>query len=509
MEKTPGLSIPGCAMPAAGVLALILACAGMPYIYFFRDYDYIEGTARKIQDTAVLAAQVGVGALALIVVLGAVAGLVSTAGIWTRWASPAARAVYEKVALKQADHMELPEGLSTYNVQNHYRERTPIPVEIAGGQPMIAEVTPAALAAPQAEASAGMLARLRAEGHLSPGGLYVGQGEEGGARIDMATCGFIAIGGRSRSGKTRTTQLIIAQAVLQGWDVALCDPFPNKADGLMNLCKPMSGHFFKQAGTPEEIAKTIQLVDKIGRRRIDGERWDKPLLLVIEEFSNVVIRGMLPSEILDLLPAMAMLYAAVGVHGVIIGHDFSRSMLGDRYGALLRRACTHRIAHRLAPDAAELLVPSSYTGQVVELRPGRALYWGEDSPQGVDVPLIADVDLALAARGVAPKPYAPWAPRTIAPTPPDQVVEPATAAPSAKVVPQTTQLDLAADELILDVLRVARVELDADEIARRVALPVGTVRNRLAALRAEGDINHRKDGRRFVYSVLQPVPLVA
>lgn len=511
MENSPRAPS-GCLTGAPAIVAvvgLILACVGMPWYYFINDYTYVEGTARKVQDAGALVAQ-GlawglVGFLVLVAGYGLVGLVLSSAGGWTRWASPAARDAYLQIELARAQHQVLPEAMSSMTITHNYNQRLPAPVatDLPGPFVFDAEEAPPALASPGAgeASSAGVLARLRREGQLTPGGLYVGQGEEGGARIDMATCGFIAIGGRSRSGKTRTTQLLIAQAVLQGWDVALCDPFPNKADGLMSLCKPLSGHFFKQAGAPEEIAKTIQLVDKIGRRRIDGERWERPVLLVIEEFSNVVIRGMLPPEILDLLPAMAMLYAAVGVHGVIIGHDFSRSMLGDRYGALLRRACTHRIAHRLAPDAAELLVPSSYAGQVVELRPGRALYWGEDSPLALDVPLIADADLTLAARGVAPKPYAPWAPRTIAQTPAEQIVE---RAPS-RAVPPTTNLDIQAAEFILDCLRGTRLELDVKEIARRTGLAESTVNSTLAQLRAGELVTHRRDSRRFVYRILPPV----
>jgi hypothetical protein len=497
----------GTAPAIVAVVGLIIACIGMPWVYFFRDYDYIEGTARRVQDAGVLATQgLAWGLIGLLVLVGlyALAGLALTsAGGWTRWASPSARATYEAIELARAQHQVLPEGLSSMTVTHNHNQRLPAPVAAPAELPSPAEqaVIGTAEAPPALPAPTGgpILAQLKAKGLVTPGSLFVGLGDEAPARIDMQACGFVAVGGRSRSGKSTTTALLLTQAALMGWDVALCDPFPHKPDGLMSLCRPLSGHFFRQAGSPEEIAKTILLVDKIGQRRMAGlDPNDRPVLLVIEEFTNVVIREMLAQDILNLLPAMAMAYAAVGVHGIIIGHDFSRNMLGDDYGATLRRACTHRIAHRMAPDAAELLVPSAaHARQVAELRPGRVLFWGDDSPELVNVPRVEEPDLVFAARGKAPKAYqTPQGRTTKAPAPPSaQVVEAAPAPPAHRSVPETTRLASSVDEWVLEYLQSEGGWHTADAIARGIGANPGTLKNKLKRLADAGNVRSRGPGR--------------
>jgi hypothetical protein len=57
------------------------------------------------------------------------------------------------------------------------------------------------------------------------------------------------------------------------------------------------------------------------------------VILVIDEFTNLVWRDALPADIYRILPSMAIEYAGVGVHGVIISHDYSRAGLGNELGA--------------------------------------------------------------------------------------------------------------------------------------------------------------------------------
>jgi hypothetical protein len=491
------------------VVLVVVSCAGMPWYYFVRDYDYVEGTARKAQDAGVFAAQAlswGLVGLLVLVAGYALVGLfLSSTGGWTRWASPAARDAYLQVELARAQHQVLPEAMSSMTITHNYNQRlpaTPAPAELPAPpteqQVIAAEEAPPAL--PAGPPSTAILPQLQAKGLITSGSLFVGLSEEGSARIDMQTCGFVAVGGRSRSGKSTTTKLLVSQAVLMGWHVAICDPFPQKPDGLLSLCRPLSGHLIKQAGNAEEIAKTILLIDKIGQRRMAGlDLNDRPVLLVIEEFSNVVIRQMLPQDILNLLPAMAMAYAAVGVHGIIIGHDWSRNMLGDEYGATLRRACTHRIVHKMAVDAAELIVPSTAQArQVAELRPGRVLFWGDDSPELISVPKIDEPDLVFAAGGKAPKPYPhrQGAQRAAAAPPAEeapgtQVVEP-TPTP-LRAAPPTTQLPQPTlDEQILEFLGTRGGWHTANTIAIALGGNPGSFKTKMSKLARAGQVRSRE-----------------
>ena len=382
------------------------------------------------------------------------------------------------VELTRAAHSAFP-ALSHYSVRNAGGPAAMPPPVIEGE--LVA-------AAPPPLAPGAVLPQLHARGQIGGGLLLAGLSGGTPQQIAMRACGFIAVGGQSRSGKTTTVALLLAQAALHGWHIALCDPFPHKTDGLLCLCQPLSGALFRQAATPDEIAQTIRLVDKIGRRRLEGDPREPPVLLVIEEFSNLVIRRMLPPDVLDLLPAMAMAYASVGVHAIIIGHEFSRALLGERYGATLRRACTHRIIHRLAPDAAEFLLPSAaYARQVVDLQPGRALLWGEDSPTLISIPKVGAPDFQFAAQGRPPRPYAPWPGRALA----------VAAALPAPPPPPPASLD----ERIVALLAAHGQARDGNTIAAQLGADLQQVRNALTRLAHAGRISRQGLARSYTYAV--------
>jgi hypothetical protein len=176
--------------------------------------------------------------------------------------------------------------------------------------------------------------------------------------IELSECGFIGVGGQPRVGKATLVTLLLAQAALLGWHIALGDPHVHKEDGLIQRCQPLSGHCFRQAATPEEIAQVIRFVNKIGRR-VMGDQDRTPLVLVLDEFTNLVIRKLLPDDVLAALPVMAMECAGVGVHGIIIGHDWNARLLSGDLGAALRRAITHRLICRSDAQNAEFLLPNA------------------------------------------------------------------------------------------------------------------------------------------------------
>jgi hypothetical protein len=265
---------------------------------------------------------------------------------------------------------------------------------------------------PLSSNAGGTLAQLRQLGHIcrSDRSLLVGYTAGEPQYIELATCGFIGIGGAARSGKSTEALLLIEQAVLSGWHVFIADPHIHKADGLLNRCLPFSGRIERQAVTPEEIATMIRTVDKIGRRRVQGDPDRTPCLLVIDEFTNLVWRDELPDDILRILPSMAIEYAGVGVHGMIISHDYSRAGLGSELGAALRRSFTHRIAKRMDAGNVEFLFPKGSATQaraVAGLETPQGVYHGPDGTQTVLVPWVSGEDALYAAQGTPPRPYAP------------------------------------------------------------------------------------------------------
>jgi hypothetical protein len=165
--------------------------------------------------------------------------------------------------------------------------------------PQIDADAPAESQLPQLATGSSTLAQLRQIGHVCRSGnsLLVGYSKGKPHLHRAAECGFVGIGGKPRVGKSTTTLLMIEQAMLSGWHVFVGDPHIHKADGLLNRCKPFSGRLAKQATTPDEIAAMIYLADKIGRRRVQGDPDRTPVILIIDEFTNLVWRDEFPADI--------------------------------------------------------------------------------------------------------------------------------------------------------------------------------------------------------------------
>jgi hypothetical protein len=198
---------------------------------------------------------------------------------------------------------------------------------------------------------------------------------------------------------------------------------------------------------------------------------------------------------------MAMEYAGVGVHGIIIGHDWNARLLGGDLGAALRRAITHRLVCRSDAQNAEFLLPSAaLSRQAASLAKGQALYWGNEAPALVSIPRLGTEDLVYAAQGVAPRPYAPrlTAPPSLsAPAMPSAPVVPSPVPIwSPRPVPPTERLpELTIPEQIVDLL-VARAEwLTSTEIAQALGVDVKIVRNTLTPLERRRAIVRRETTR--------------
>jgi len=369
-------------------------------------------------------------------------------------------------------------------------------------------VAPALPVTPVIDPGRPLLAQLRDRGHVCRSGnsLLVGYDQAGQPLyIEMPECGFIGVGGQPRVGKTTLVTLLLAQVALLGWHLAIADPHIHKEDGLINRCTPISGHTIRQTVTPEEVAAMVRFVDKIGRARVNGDRDRTPVMMVIDEFSNFVIRGLLPDDVLAALPAMAMEYAGVGVHGLIIGHDWNARLLGGDLGAALRRAITHRLVCRSDAGNAEFLLPNAALArQAASLAKGQALYSGTEAPAIVTVPRLGAEDLTYAAQGVPPRPYAPRA--TIhagaqsTPIPPTTRVS----APPTQQLPDPT-----VPEQIVDLLARQQTWLTSTEIAQALRVDLKVIQTELTPLVRRRAIERRSATRsgpeKYEYAVNQSI----
>ena len=251
-----------------------------------------------------------------------------------------------------------------------------------------------------------MLAALQRSGVVARSGnsIHIGNAVADGTPIylELATWGALALGGKSRTGKTSRTVYYLAQGALNGWRLVVCDKHGGggKQDALLAKVALLEKSFLLPAAvTQSDINRRIQQVYTIGKRRLDNTDTSRyPIVLVVDEFTNLVINGWLDDKTLDQLMSIANEHAGVNVHALIIGHDWSASCLGKERGAAFRRITTHRIAHRLDAQGAQFLLPSGMGKLAEGLTVGQALFVDESGePVLVDCPLLHDEDLRYAA----------------------------------------------------------------------------------------------------------------
>ena len=250
------------------------------------------------------------------------------------------------------------------------------------------------------------LAALQRTGMIARSGnsLHVGNAVADGTPIylELSTWGALALGGKSRTGKTSRTVYYLAQAALNGWKLVVCDKHGGggKQDALLAKVGILENSFLLPAAVNQvDINRRIQQVYTIGKRRLDNQDTSRfPVLLIVDEFTNLILNDWLTDATLDQLMSIANEHAGVNIHVLIIGHDWSASCVGKERGAAFRRITTHRIAHRLDAAGAQFLLPSGMGKTAESLQLGQALFVDESGePILVDAPLLHDEDLKYAA----------------------------------------------------------------------------------------------------------------
>ena len=295
---------------------------------------------------------------------------------------------------------QTPATLSYHQVTHPPRLQTVEPAQLADDAPMVER--PALQLLP-GECT---LAALQRTGIVARSGnsLHVGNAVADGTPIylELATWGALALGGKSRTGKTSRITYYLAQAALNGWRLVVCDKHGGggKADALLAKVGILENSFLLPAAVSQaDINRRIQQVYTIGKRRIENSDTSRyPVLLIVDEFTNLILNDWLTDTTLDQLMSIANEHAGVNVHAIIIGHDWSASCLGKERGAAFRRITTHRIAHRLDAAGAQFLLPSGMGKTAEGLTVGQAIYVDDTGePILVDAPLLHEEDIRYAA----------------------------------------------------------------------------------------------------------------
>jgi hypothetical protein len=332
----------------------------------------------------------------------------------------------------------------------------------------------------------------------SPERWFVGVDDAGQPQqIVLRHAGFLAISGVQGTGKTNLAALIAGQCAAYGGAPFVADPHLGDEESLAARIAPFSGAVERFATTPEEINMLIAKVDKIYQARTrDVRQINGPVLLIIDEFMDLMLRGHLADASIAALLALSGVGRKKHIFVTLISQNWSQRLLGPQ-GVAIRQNVTHALVCRSSQETARFLLPPSFAQQAMLLSPGQLLYFGGNEPTVTTAPLLSDADLRLAARGRPPRPYTPW---SLVSTPQlsDTASAPTSPIPSAppRPAPPTERLPLpTVPEQIIDLLRAQSSWMTSTEIAAALGVDVQVVRTELTPLYRRAVIQRRATSR--------------
>ncbi len=385
-----------------------------------------------------------------------------------------------------------------------------------GGVPALPSEGPPALPEP----APGLEEAIR-RGHSTPARYYIGMGEDGQPQqFTLKHTGFVAISGVQGTGKTNMATLVAGQCAAHGGVLFIADPHLGDDESLTTRIAPFSGAVERFASTAQEINMLIAKVDRIYQSRVQKPSpADVPIWLVMDEFMSLMIQHQIEPAALDMLLALAGTGRKKKVFALLLSQNWSQRLLGPKAVAI-RQCVTHAIVNRSSQETAQFLLPSSYAQDATMLRLGKSLFFGAGGePLLVTTPEIKDSELAVAARGRAPRPYKPW---TLATPQLQPAAPPVPMTPTAPPIPPTTPIapqplppteqlkEPTVRQQILYLLG-CRPWLTSKEISAALGVDLGVVQTELRNLFLAEEITRREPNRKekisekFEYAVAQPI----
>lgn len=284
----------------------------------------------------------------------------------------------------------LPPGLRSYSPRYANRElpapRQASPVTASPALPAPVEQRPA-LPAPTWD-------RIATSGLLSSRGDWlVGFDPSGKPVLSPGWDAWIhaAIAGLSRSGKTNTARLMLAQAASRGMRLAVFDPHATHPDGLGNGLDEWPALLAPVASTAAAMLELARQID--GWLNSGGNGGET--LIVIDEWTRLFDGGVSPDVRDALARAAAGLVtsgAKFGLHLAVIGQGWTVDAATH-----VRDGLQMAYLHKLRPDQARLVTNSRPPATTDALPTGQAYLWHEGEWQRVGLPRITADDMRQVA----------------------------------------------------------------------------------------------------------------
>jgi hypothetical protein len=216
------------------------------------------------------------------------------------------------------------------------------------------------------------------------------------------------VGGAQGGGKSWTAASLIAQSMLNGARVILCDPHAGDEESLTTRLSALRPHLLIHADDDKQIeAAARYAADELQRRREQKSADRTPILLVIDEWTSLLRRG-LGEKLPPILSDLTQEGRKYGVNALLLAQRWSVDAAG---GGDVRNCLTAHYVHRTRADEARMqtgLRGSALPDDTMQLQPGQSyLVDTRGNVRKVATPAMSTSDLVrvsllLAAPSDAP-----------------------------------------------------------------------------------------------------------
>jgi hypothetical protein len=206
--------------------------------------------------------------------------------------------------------------------------------------------------------------------------------------------------GSMASGKTTDIVCKTVEAVQGGAEIIICDAHAKKPDSLYRRVLPLAAFLFPGthfAISHDQILNNVLLAGQELERRIQGGRYTRPLVLVVDEVNRLADDEEIAQELLAVLAKIGRegrdfhVYVIAGLHEVT-------------HLARLRKKFVSCIVHRVDSSEAEHVIPGRFARLAPELPNGQAFVkdaYGHT--EHLLQPLITVRDIETIASELAPR----------------------------------------------------------------------------------------------------------
>jgi hypothetical protein len=238
--------------------------------------------------------------------------------------------------------------------------------------------------------------------------------------------GTHVVAGKGRSGKTRRVIAMIAQALINGARVIVCDPHATKLDSLARSLEPLEKYLTIARNEAQIVEISREFLSEMEARIDEPGRPCLPWLIVYDEWSRLMDENNLKMPeggreiLIDAAKNCSTQYAGYLGYCCMIGQIWTQQACG---GTDIRRSLQSVFVHQLSAEyAAFFFRARKWQGKAEELKKRECIYRDTENQVseiltiGVPDDTASRVAVYLASLGMIEAPASANAP-TLAPAP--------------------------------------------------------------------------------------------